>query len=68
MEITIIKKVFLTEEVDDGLSLEELQEKVNEIIAEHDDIEDWDEQDWRCKEVYEVYDTYSGETVLEFDK
>lgn len=68
MEITIIKKVFLTEEVDDDLSLEQLQEKVNEIIAEHDDIEDWDEQDWRCKEVYEVYDTYSGETVLEFDK
>lgn len=68
MEITIIKKVFLTEEVDDDLSLEQLQEKVNEIIAEHDDIEDWDEQDWRNKEVYEVYDTYSGETVLEFDK
>ena len=45
-----------------------MRQKVDEIIAEHDDIEDWDEQDWRDKEVYEVYDTYSGVTLLEFDK
>lgn len=68
MEITIIKKIFLTQEVSDGLSKDELQEEVNDIIDSHENLDDWDDLDWRGKSVYEVYDTYSGVTLLEFDK
>lgn len=68
MEITIIKKVFITEEVPDNLSEAELRERVDEIIDEHNDDDDWDDTDWRGKEVYEVYDTDTGITRLELDK
>lgn len=63
MEITICKKVYLIEEVDDGLSEEELKEKVNEIIDETP-LEDWDETDWNGNETYEVSDNYSGVDLL----
>lgn len=63
MEITICKKVYLIEEVDDHLSEEELKEKVNEIIDETP-LEDWDETNWNGQEVYEVSDNYSGLDLL----
>lgn len=67
MEITIIKQVFLTEEIPDDLDYIDLKVKVCEIIREHDDVDEWEETDYRGKEVYEVYDTYSGCTLLNLE-
>lgn len=64
MEVTIIKKLFFTVEVADGLTKEELESVVDDIIY-HTDIEEYDETDWTGHEDYEVYDTYSGLTLIE---
>ena len=60
MQITIIKKLYLENvEVSDDLTEEELRAEVNRII---DDtyLDEYDESDWRGKEVYDVYDDWSG--------
>lgn len=67
MEITIIKQVYLTEEIPDDLSQEQVEEFVNDMIDSLD-IEDWNETDYRGKQVYEVYDTYSGCTILNLER
>lgn len=65
MEITIIKSVFVNnEDIPDDLTQEELEQKINEIIDEHNEADDWDDTDWRCKEVYQVYETYSGGDLM----
>ena len=68
MEITIIKKVFTTEEIPDDLSEEDLRIYIDSIIDATNDDDVWDSQDWRGKEVYEAYDTYSGCTILELER
>lgn len=67
MEITIIKSVFITQEIEDPTSPEDLEQKVRDIISENDDITDWNEYDWRGKEVYKIYDTYSGSDLLDLN-
>lgn len=67
MEITIIKRVYLTEEIPDDLSIEQIEETVNDMIDSLD-IDDWNETDYRGKESYEVYDTYSGCTILNLER
>lgn len=64
MEVTIIKKLFFTVEVADGLTKEELESVVDDIIN-HTGVDEWDETDWTGHEDYEVYDTYSGLTLIE---
>jgi hypothetical protein len=32
-------------------------------IVNNMELEDWDDNDWRGKEVYEAYDTYSGSEI-----
>lgn len=68
MEITIIKKVYITQEIPDNLSEEELKSQVESIIDEINDDDAWEDTDWRGKETYEAYDTYSGCTVLELER
>ena len=68
MEITVIKQVFATEEVPDGLTESELREHIEAIIDVHNDDADWDDSDYRGKEVYEAYDTYSGCTLLNLER
>ena len=67
MEITIIKNVYLTEEIPDGLSLEQVEEFVNDMIDSLE-LDDWCETDYRGKQSYEVYDTYSGCTILNLER
>lgn len=67
MEITIIKNVYLTEEIPDDLSLEQVEEFVNDMIDSLE-LDDWDETDYRGKQSYEVYDTYSGCTILNLER
>ena len=67
MEITIIKNVYLTEEIPDGLSLEQVEECVNDMIDSLE-LDDWNETDYRGKQSYEVYDTYSGCTILNLER
>lgn len=67
MEITIIKSVFITQKIEDPTSPEDLEQKVREIIKENSNLDNWNEQDWRNKEVYRVYDTYSGQDLLDLN-
>ena len=69
MEICIEKKLFLKVDIDvnENTTREELIEKIKEEIYEHSDIEEWDELDWRGKEVYHVYETYSGTDIADID-
>ena len=64
MEITITKKVFTTVDFDvpDDVTDAELSNKIKELV-EKMDLDDWDIYDWRGKEVYEAYDTYSGSEI-----
>lgn len=64
MEITIAKKVFTTVDFDvpDDVTDVELSKKIKELV-EKMDLDDWDIYDWRGKEVYEAYDTYSGSEI-----
>lgn len=68
MEITIIKKVYTTVDIPDGLSEEELKAQVESIIDDANDYDTWEGSDWRGKETYEAYDTYSGCTILELER
>ena len=68
MEITIIKKVYITQEIPDNLSEEELKSRIESIIDEINDDDAWEDTDWRGKETYEAYDTYSGCTILELER
>lgn len=58
------KKVFTTVDFDvpDDVTDAELSEKIKEFV-EKMDLDDWDIYDWRGKEVYEAYDTYSGSEI-----
>lgn len=67
MEITIIKNVYLTEEIPDDLSLEQVEEFVNDMIDSLE-LDDWNETDYRGKQSYKVYDTYSGCTILNLER
>ena len=69
MEICIEKKLFLNIDidVDENTTREEFIEKIKEEIHEHSDIEEWDELDWRGKEVYHVYETYGGTDITDID-
>ena len=62
MEITICKKMWLEIEVDvpDDVTEEVLREKVEEIIEDYVYPEEWSSDDYRGKEIYEVYDNYTG--------
>lgn len=64
MEIAITKKVFTTVDFDvpDDVTDAELSKKIKELV-EKMDLDDWDVYDWRGKEVYEAYDTYSGSEI-----
>jgi Txe/YoeB family toxin of Txe-Axe toxin-antitoxin module len=64
MEIAITKKVFTTVDFDvpDDVTDAELSKKIKELV-EKMDLDDWDIYDWRGKEVYEAYDTYSGSEI-----
>jgi len=67
MEICIIKKLFLTVELEvtEETTQKQLEEMIKKEIKDHPDLDDWDETDWTCKERYEAYDTYSGLTMFE---
>lgn len=65
MEVTIIRKIYLTEEFPDDLSQEELETEIRNVIEENSDVNYWDTTDYQGCESYEAYDTYSGLTVLE---
>ena len=64
MEIAITKKVFTTVDFDvpDDVTDAELSKKIKELV-EKMDLDDWNIYDWRGKEVYEAYDTYSGSEI-----
>lgn len=64
MEIAITKKLFTTVDFDvpDDVTDAELSKKIKELV-EKMDLDDWDIYDWRGKEVYEAYDTYSGSEI-----
>ena len=64
MEIAITKKVFTTVDFDvpDDVTDAELSKKIKELV-EKMDLDEWDVYDWRGKEVYEAYDTYSGSEI-----
>lgn len=64
MEVCIIKKLFMTVDIDvpDDVTEIKLASKIKEII-DNSDIEDFDEYDWRGKEVYEAYETYGGTDI-----
>lgn len=65
MEVTIIKKLFMTVDLDlpENWQKEDVVKAIKEEIAEHQDLDDWDEEDWRGKEVYEAYETYGGTDI-----
>lgn len=64
MEVCIIKKLFMTVDIDvpDDVTDEKLSTEIKKIINESD-IDDFDEYDWRGKEVYEAYETYGGTDI-----
>ena len=64
MEVCIIKKLFMTVDIDvpDDVTDEKLSSEIKKIINESD-IDDFDEYDWRGKEVYEAYETYGGTDI-----
>lgn len=64
MEICITKKLFMTVDIDvpDDATDEVVSSEIKKIV-ESSDIDDWDEYDWRGREVYEAYDTYSGSEI-----
>ena len=64
MDVTIIKKIYLTIEVPDDITHSELVERVNEAIDDNTDFNDWDETDYYGNNSVEVYDTYSGCTLI----
>ena len=50
-------------DIPDNLSYEDTVKAIKKEIKEHDDIDEWDEIDWRGKEVYEAYETYGGTDI-----
>lgn len=64
MEVCITKKLFMTVDIDvpDDATDEVVSSEIKKIV-ESSDIDDWDEYDWRGREVYEAYDTYSGSEI-----
>ena len=46
-------------DVPDDVTNEELSAEIKKVIDSSDEY-DWEDYDWRGKEVYEAYDTYSG--------
>lgn len=64
MEITIAKKLFTTVNIpcSDDVTDAELSKEIKNIVNNME-LEDWDDYDWRGKEVYEAYDTYSGSEI-----
>lgn len=67
MDVTIIKKIYLTIEVPDDITHSELKERVNEAIDDNSDLNDWDETDYYGNNSVEVYDNYSGCTLIGAD-
>ena len=66
MEVTIIKKLFLTVDLDipeNEITKERVSDEIKKVIDEHDDIEDWDTTDWTGNERYEAYETYGGTNI-----
>ena len=61
MEICIIKKLFMTVDVDvdESTTREELSDMLKDVV-DNADINDYDEYDWTGNERYEAYDTDSG--------
>jgi hypothetical protein len=57
----------LTIEVPDDITHSELKERVNEAIDDNSDFNDWDETDYYGNNSVEVYDTYSGCTLIGAD-
>jgi hypothetical protein len=64
MEVCITKKLFMTVDIDvpDDATDEVVSSEIKKIV-ESSNIDDWDEYDWRGREVYEAYDTYSGSEI-----
>lgn len=67
MDVTIIKKIYLTIEVPDDITKSELEERVIEAIDDNSDFNDWDETDYYGNNSVEVYDNYSGCTLISAD-
>lgn len=68
MEVCIIKKLFMTVDIDiqpEDATHEALSKEIEKIVKDAD-IYDYDEYDWRGKGVYEAYETYGG-TDIELD-
>ena len=68
MEVCICKKLFTTVDIDipdEEATDEILSEEIKNIVGGMS-LEDWDEYDWRGREVYEAYETYGG-TDIELD-
>ena len=62
MEVCICKKLFTTVDIDvteEEVTDEILSQEIKKIV-DGMSLEDWDEYDWRGREVYEAYDTYGG--------
>lgn len=64
MEINIVKKLFTTVEIpcSNDVTDAELSKEISKIV-DNMELDDWDTYDWRGKEVYEAYDTYSGSEI-----
>jgi len=62
MEVVISKKLFLTVDLElpENWTEEDVKKAIKQEIEDHPDLDDWDETDWRGKEVYEAYETYGG--------
>lgn len=67
MDVTIIKKIYLTIEVPDDITKSELEERVIEAIDDNSDFNDWDETDYYGNNSVEVYDNYSGCVLIGAD-
>lgn len=68
MEVVIEKKLFMTVDIDvpENVTNEYLSNEIKKIIDESSEY-DWEETDWRGKEVYSAYETYGGTDIeLEF--
>ena len=61
MEVCIVKKLFMTVDIDvpEDATEEQLSIEIKKIV-DRADLEDYDEFDWCGEERYEAYDTYSG--------
>lgn len=46
----------------DDVTDAELSKEISKIVNNME-LEDWNTYDWRGKEVYEAYDTYSGSEI-----